>query len=278
MPELHLASPAHRRPRLARVLVLAAAVVLGGCPNPDAGDQPTPSPGDPVSPTPTAKATPTATRAPTPSPSPSATPTLPTNGTPLDCDPATWSTLSANNPGYPQFAGNECILTVDEVQDSAGVILYNNPVAVPFAISFDYWIWDDDGNLSTWNAADGLVFFFLKDNANYANPPPSGGTRGFSADGTGYGVHLDTFDVREIILTDGVPNQLAAAPDDPYSHGVWWQVRIDVGATRVDVTFNGSQVISWSGALDTTHAGLGFSAATGGSDSEHKLRNIVLYR
>ena len=43
-----------------------------------------------------------------------------------------------------------------------------------------------------------------------------------------------------------------------------------------EVRFDGVSVLSWAGTLDTAFGGIGISAATGGSDSEHRVRDVCV--
>lgn len=192
------------------------------------------------------------------------------------------------NPGYPEREGDEIVLIPDNRQSAVAVILLKQEAALPFGIEFEYSIYDDDGGndySQRYNSGDGLVFMFLKNLKSYETQVlPDGGGRGFIQDGTGYGVHFKIYDEREIYLEDPDGNILGSSLyynrrdrlPDIYTHREWRKVRIWVTATSVTVNYADQDIFTWDGQLTTSFKGIGFGAATGGADAEHKIRNVKI--
>ena len=59
-----------------------------------------------------------------------------------------------------------------------------------------------------------------------------------------------------------------------YTAGEWRKVRVRVEQDRIRVFYEDKEVINWRNTLDRQYGGLGFGAATGGADAEHKIRNV----
>jgi hypothetical protein len=206
----------------------------------------------------------------------------------LDFNPVQVSSFhNQNAQDYPQWAGDAMVLLPDNLYGAAAAVFLKTDVAAPFVIEFEYSLFDDDGGTGEiWNSADGLTFMFLKNRAAYevaGVTPPTGGGQGFIRDGTGYGVFFSIYGERRIELRDGDGNILtssqyfvgATAPHI-YTHGQWQPVRIEINRDGVNVDSGGERIFNWNGELSDTFAGVGFSAATGGADAEHKIRNIRL--
>jgi len=191
---------------------------------------------------------------------------------------SSWTFHTTNNPGYPLFpSSTEAILLPDNRYSAAAVGFYNQDVSPPYTVEFEYSTFDDDAG-STWNSADGVVLMVGKNRAAYASSSlPAGGSRGFIADGTGYGVHFNTFANRGISITNGFNSPLNSLSDSStYTHNLWRKVRVDVQAQGITVFVDGAQKLSWAGSVSTQYKGLGLGAATGAADSEHRIRNVKL--
>ncbi len=190
-------------------------------------------------------------------------------------DTTSWTFHRNNNAGYPRLLGNQAIFIPDDRYSASAVAFYRSALQPPYRVEFDYRTFDDDAGPST-NSADGFVLMLGKNPGAYG-VPPAGGTRGFILDGTGYGVHLSTFGTRTISLTDGNGNVLASVPNNAtYTAGLWKRVRVDVEPNAIRVYFDGAQQLSWSGTVNTQHGGVGLGAATGASDSEHSVRDVLI--
>lgn len=189
-----------------------------------------------------------------------------------------------NKNGYPKINRYEITLVPDQKKKAAGVIFLKSKMGVPFEINFDYSIYGDDGG-DPWASADGLVFMFCKNSSAYeTQKPPTGGNRGFIEDGTGYGVHFAIYGWnRGILLKDGYGDLLKSAffdrnsaRRDIYTHGEWRHVKITVHESSIVVFYEGKPVLRWDYKIDTEHKGIGFGAATGAADGEHKIRNVTV--
>ena len=150
---------------------------------------------------------------------------------------------------------------------------------MPFAVAFEYSIYDDDGGVNNiYNSADGIAFMFAKNAVKYENPPV-GSDCGFIKDGTGYGVFLTTYESRRIVVRDGKGNLMTDKWDNAiYTHGKWRKVKIVVEANRIDVYVDekSKPIIRHEYKWDATYNRIGFAAATGGADSKHEIRNVLI--
>lgn len=161
-------------------------------------------------------------------------------------------------------------LTRSEPGCRYGLIWLNMSIREPFTVEFKYRI---GGGGGAFGGGDGMVFAFYK-KTNYT-PCPGGGlgfTQAGVEEGTpvpGYGVEFDG--VRN--KGDPSPNHIALIKDDIENHLIyvndsrsedngWHDVRVEVGETSVKVYLDGERLFSWTGPLDRTFGGFGFSAAT----------------
>lgn len=179
---------------------------------------------------------------------------------------------------YPQYIDKIITLTPDDTKNQGAVMWWKSQWKPPFQVSFEYSIWDDDGDVKNlWNSADGIVMMFCKNKKDYPTPP-SGGMRGFVEDGTGYGVHIATYGYdRGMLLKNGKGVTLDSYPENEvYTDGNWRKVTVEVGENKIRVRLDGDLALFWEGEIDDEYGGFGFGAGTGGADSEHRLRNIVV--
>lgn len=188
-------------------------------------------------------------------------------------DTFSWSYFTNNDPGHPRLLGNEAILIPDDAYNAAAVALYRQDLFPPYRVELELRTYDEDGG-PIWNSADGVVVMVGKDRAAYG-VPPTGGERGFIRDGSGYGVHFVTYGYRRIVLTNGHGQELASVPyEGTYTGGEWRSVRVDVESNGIRVLVGGTPVLSWAGTVSRQFGGIGLGAATGGADSEHRVRNV----
>ncbi|WP_372367602.1 hypothetical protein [Candidatus Uabimicrobium sp. HlEnr_7] len=190
-----------------------------------------------------------------------------------------WNYYQTNNKQYPVADGNTVTLTPDDRTEAAAAVWYKKEVSIPFAVAFEYSIYDNDGGINNiYNSADGFVFMFAK-NAKKYNNPPTGGDCGFKKDGTGYGVFFTTYESRRIMVRDGNDSLITDKWDKSiYTHGKWRKVKIVVYANKINVYLdkNSKPTISHEYKWNNEYKNIGFSAATGGADSEHKIRNVFI--
>jgi hypothetical protein len=192
-------------------------------------------------------------------------------------DTFSWSYFrSSNNQDHPRLIGNEAILVPDNRYSASAAAFYRQDLLPPYVVEFDFSTFDDDGGPS-WNSADGVVLMLAKNRATYANMAPStGDTSGFIADGTGIGVQFATYGSRQIKIKNGNNAVLASTPfSDAYTAGAWKSVKVEVELDSITVT-SGATQLTWSGPVGTQYGGIGFGAATGAADSQHRIRNVKI--
>jgi len=258
--------------------------------------------------TPTATPTPTftPTPSPTPSPVPTATPTatLSPITSPLPSGPnqsgQTFSDDFSTNSGAWQYLGsayrdptNNYIVLTDTGYSESGVAFFNYPIQGTFTASFSYKV--GGGNCN----GDGFTMFFYKQ--QYSNPA-CGGDLAFSPlnqIAPGYGIEFDGWqnipqDFQSIggqinpptgdpsnayigLIEDSAGNHLAYVNDARVDDGNWHQVTVDVGVSSVSVYVDQGLVLQWSGVLNRTYSGFGFSGANGEvGDNWHIIGNFSI--
>lgn len=200
---------------------------------------------------------------------------------PLLFDLAGWTYHANGNnvPGHPQVTNTATTTLIPDncYQAGAAVLSTLDPLP-PFAVEFEFSIYDDDGG-PVYNSADGIAFMFAKDRGAYGTPP-SGSARGVISDGIGYAVHFSIWGTRQVILTDGLgtPLQTNASPTvaSVYTDGQWQPVRVEVRSSSVQVLYDGVLIIDQAISVGTIHRAFGFGAGTGDADGEHRIRNVRL--
>ncbi len=208
-------------------------------------------------------------------------------------------TLFANaadrNYGFPRWDQGELLLVPDTLKNAAAAALLHDDLAPPFIVEFEYSISNSEDPGSGWEGApaDGITFMFLKNRAEYDGVDPKGGSSRGTVGSTGYAIHFQLFGVnmydRALFLQDGsksnlepgnnmdaVSRSLLSRLPDIYTDGAWRKVRIAVTRDSVDVNYAGFDVLSWKGPLNTEFKGIGFSAANGGADADHRIRNVKI--
>lgn len=198
----------------------------------------------------------------------------------LDFDDATWDYYTTPNNALAASNDPELVFMPDDAVNVGAAVMYSQGVAMPYTVSFEYSVFDDDGaeNGSTFNSADGVSLFVAKDQAAYVGTePPAGGSLGIIADGTGYAIGFPIFEPRRVEILDGTGNVIAG-PITPvpstYPHGQWRTVSVHVSSAGLEVSYEGAEVLTFVGALDESFDRIGLAAATGGSDGEHRVRNV----
>ena len=97
----------------------------------------------------------------------------------LDFDDQQWRYFSSANHTLAANGTNELEFTPDQVTGISAAVMNTGSFAPPYRISLQYNTFDDDGNVSTTNSADGIALFLGKDPTSYDTTlPPTGGTRG----------------------------------------------------------------------------------------------------
>jgi hypothetical protein len=152
---------------------------------------------------------------------------------------------------------------------------FSQAIDTPFICDFDWRIGDGNG-------ADGLVMMFYKD---MAYSPGAGGSIGFDGS-NGYGIEFDQYTGNPGdpgaphigLIQNSATNHLIAVIDPRVRDATWHhaQVRVDPtsNAINVFIDYSTSPIISWTGVIDTSFSGFGFSAATGGLNDNHRVDNV----
>ena len=151
---------------------------------------------------------------------------------------------------------------------------------MPFVLTFEFNIWDDDGGTSwgkRYNSADGISVIFAKDDSAYATTvPPAGSAMGFIEDESALGLFFKTFEKRQVLLKDR--NGVLAKKKEKrvYTNGKWQKARVIVNSDAIIVQFDDRIVLQWQGEVPFAAPYVAFGAGTGGSNSRHQVRNVGL--
>ena len=196
----------------------------------------------------------------------------------FDFDDVNWAYYASANNTVVASNNGMIELTPDDLGGASGVVVSTTDFMPPFAVSFEYMAFDDDGLASNLNRADGVGIAITKDRASYlAGPPPGGATHGIPDDGTGFSVDFMTYASQRIELQDGDGTVLANVGEPTvYSHGAWRSVHIGVAPDEVVVIYEGNEVITHSMVPDPTYGAIVLGAGTGGADSQHQIRNVCV--
>lgn len=180
---------------------------------------------------------------------------------------------------------NEYVVLTDLscCDNKIGQIWLNELKPEPFIVKFKYKAGGGTG-------ADGLVFMFNK-KSEYI--PDYGGSLGFSAAPhmsltpvPGYGIEFDNF-YNGNPYNDPSGNHIALIKDHPGNHLIsiddartadnqWHSVEVKVGDSNLELSIDGSNVLSWSGTIDRTYGKIGFSAATGAANNWHIIDDFSI--
>lgn len=178
---------------------------------------------------------------------------------------------------------NEYVILTNSANWQWGQIWLNESIKEPFIVKFLYLAGGGSG-------ADGLVFMFYK-KSNYV--PDYGGSIGFSAAPhaslnpvPGYGIEFDNYPngggyndppANHIALIKDHPgNHLASVDDHRTEDFQWHSVEVIVEESTIVAYVDGYQVLNWSGNIDRTYGGLGFSAATGVANNWHIIDDVSI--
>lgn len=174
-------------------------------------------------------------------------------------------------------ASNGYVVLTNPIDWSVGQAWLNMPVDRPFAVKFRFQSGGGSG-------ADGLVFMFYKE-SDYT--PDLGGSLGFTLPPhnsftpvPGYGIEFDNayngwISANHIaLIKDSVANHLVAVDDGRTEDFLWHSVEVNVEESAVSVSVDGGQVFSWSGSIDRSYTGMGFTAATGALNNWHIIDDV----
>jgi hypothetical protein len=177
--------------------------------------------------------------------------------------------------GSASRIGTSYVELTPALNSQTGQIWFDQTITSGMTVEFDYWIGDLGGG-----GADGMAFMFYKD-PTYA--PVGGGSMGFDLS-NGYGIELDHWpnggdpSAEHIgLIEDNTANHLASSNEN-IDNSAWHHARVVVGTDTVTVYHDdmGTAIFSWTGVLDTTFGGFGFTAATGGANSRQLVDNVEI--
>ncbi len=99
---------------------------------------------------------------------------------------------------------------------------------------------------------------------------------GFIEDESALGLFFKTYEKRQVFLKDR--NGVLARKKEPrvYTGGAWQKARVVVNHDSIIVQFDDRTVLQWQGELPFAAPYVAFGAGTGGSNSRHQVRNVVL--
>lgn len=195
-------------------------------------------------------------------------------------DSGAWQHLGS---AYRDPTDNYLVLTTS-ANDQTGVTFFRTPIQDAFTASFSYK-----------GSGDGFLFFFYKQDypssidweASYGNNGVAGGRLGFNTQSIipGYGVEFDGWkniahefddiiggtpnpssdpsDNHIALIKDFTGNHLEYVNDPRIYDNNWHNVSIEVQGSSVDVYFDHKLVLQWTGVLNRTYGGLGFSGSNG---------------
>ena len=188
---------------------------------------------------------------------------------------------------YRDPTNNSLILT-NSGYNQAGVAFFNYAVSGSFIANFSF--------ICGGTKNDGLVMFFYKQNYpsnldyvdSYGANAVAGGRSGFNSGSIipGYGIEFDGWqniasEFDNIIggtpnpstgdpsanhialIKDFTGDHLAWVDDQGLPANVWHQVSVQVQSSSVAVYLDQVLVLQWSGTLNRTYSGFGFSASNG---------------
>jgi len=176
---------------------------------------------------------------------------------------------------------NEYVVLTKPKDWQVGVIWLKEEIRGSFTMKFRYKAGGGTG-------ADGLVFIFYKD-TNYT--PCNGEGLGFTASPgcpgghsvPGYGIEFDNwhngFDPSEnhiALIKDHVRNHIIYVNDKRTEDNKWHNVTVEVNVSSVKVILDGRALFTWSGTLNRTFGGIGFSAATGSHNNWHIIDDVEI--
>lgn len=215
---------------------------------------------------------------------------------------ASYSDNFSTDSGLWQYLGsayrdptNQDIMLNPSGFDEAGVAFFNYPVSGSFTANFSYLV--GGGN---W-PGDGFTMFFYKQQYSTLD---NGGSLAFSSPNEivpGYGIEFDSWQnpagdfqyaysgqpvnpaqgdppVPYIgLIEDYAGNHLAYTGVDPrVDDDTWHQVSVQVQGSSVSVYVDQGLVLHWTGSLNRTYSGFGFSGATGDATDWHIIANFSI--
>jgi len=195
-------------------------------------------------------------------------------------DSSTWQYLGSAH----RDPTNQYVVLTTSSNDQTGVAFFRAPIQDSFIVNFSYK-----------GSGDGFLFFFYKQKypstidweESYGDNGVAGGRLGFNTQSIipGYGIEFDgwaniAYEFADIVggkpnpsadpsdnhialIKDFTGNHLAYVTDQRIYDNVWHQVSIEVQGSSITVYFDQALILQWSGVVDRTYDGLGFSGSNG---------------
>lgn len=175
---------------------------------------------------------------------------------------------------YRDTAGGGRVLLTGDVTGQYGQANFDDYISTDFQADFRYWAGSGSG-------ADGMCFMFYKD---LAYLPGAGGSLGFDGS-NGYAIEFDNYfnggvdpNERHIgIIQNSYTNHLAVTGwDNRVEDSTWHNVRVTVIGNTITVYVDDmiTPLLQWTGAIDRSYGGMGFSAGTGGLTNYHYVDDV----
>jgi hypothetical protein len=186
--------------------------------------------------------------------------------------------------------GNQCLVLTTSDSEHTGIAFFKAPIQGSFTANFRY---KAGGGFCS---ADGFTMFFYKQKYpstidytdDYGVNGVSGGRLGFNSLSVipGYGIEFDGWqnvryefaminggqpnpsadpsDNHIALIKDFVGDHLAYVDDSRVADNNWHKVSVQVQGSSVSVSIDNGVVLKWTGDLNRTYDGFGFSGANGG--------------
>ena len=194
---------------------------------------------------------------------------------------------------------NQYLVLTNTSYYQVGAAFFNYPISGSFTANFSYLV----GGGS--HSGDGFTMFFYKQQySTVDNGADDGGSLGFSVPPQiipGYGIEFDGFQDPASAFQARYPSQplnppqgdpspdcigliegyagnhVAYVNDSRVDDNVWHQVSVQVQESSVSVYVDQGLVLQWTGAVNRTYSGFGFSGATGSfGDNYHMIANFSI--
>ena len=212
----------------------------------------------------------------------------------FSADSGAWQYLGS---AYRDQVNQQLVLTTSS-NDQTGIALFKAPVQGSFTANFSYR-----------GTGDGFLLFFYKQaypstidwEESYGDNGVAGGRLGFNTQSIipGYGIEFDgwaniAYEFADIVggkpnptadpsdnhialIKDFTGNHLTYVNDQRIYDNLWHQVSVEVQGSSVTVYFDKGLALQWSGELDRTYGGFGFSGSNGQVEASwHVIDNFSI--
>ena len=182
---------------------------------------------------------------------------------------------------------NQYLVLTESTNNQGGAAIFKAPIKSSFTATFSYKVGGGSGG-------DGFTLFFYKQEFSTV---ADGGSLGFETQNDiipGYGIEFDGWqnipgDFRASRDGDPSANHIALIKDHASNHMIhvndqrtednkWHtaKISVDIQVSSVNVFVDQELVLQWTGDLNRTFGGFGFSAGTGCATNQHLIDNFSL--